>query len=330
MPDEITSAVPEDVLAAFGLAGARQELIEGGGVNRHWRIATRDEVVVVRRYGVTRGGDAIRWEQSLMTLAAGKGWPVPLARPATDGSPVVTFEGGAWTCQRFLEGVPAAADTPASRHILGRLLGRFHRDMTSFEAPGQRPGFGKTWELDVMVEPAGAGSFNALVATFGREFPELAANIRRQRYRSLRELARLHYPDLPDHPIHGGFSPRNLLFKEGQLSGVLGFDFARRDAWLCDLAPLLMPFEPLDPRLAAALFEGYQSVRQLSEAEWGLLPALVRASLLWWVAVLLVRWRLSGEAPAGIARTINERFPAFDAYEPEVRRLGQQGSAQPP
>lgn len=323
MGNEPTAVVPGEVLVAFGLAGGSQQAFDLGSVNRHWRVETRDEVVVVRRYGVLRGHGAIRWEQRLMTFAAGKGWPVPLARPATDGSAAVTFEGGMWTCHRFLDGQPAAGDTPASRHILGRLLGRFHRDVASFEAPGQRPGFGKTWELDVMVEPSGIESFNALVSAFGREYPELAANIRRQRYRNLRELARLHYPDLPDHPIHGDFSPRNLLFKDGQLSGVLDFDFARRDAWACDLAPLLMPFEPLDPRLAAALFEGYQSVRPLSEAEWALLPALVRASLLWWVALLLVRWRLSGEAPAGIARTINLRFPAFDAYEPEIRRLAR-------
>jgi Ser/Thr protein kinase RdoA (MazF antagonist) len=232
-----------------------------------------------------------------------------------------------WSCHRFLDGEPAASDTPASRHIAGRLLGRLHKDLASFEVGGQRPGLGKTWELDVMVEPAGMGTFNALVAGFGREYPELAATIRRQRYRNLRELSRLHYPDLADHPVHGDFSPPNLLFKDGQLTGLLDFDFSRQDAWLCDLAPLLMPFQPLEPRLAAGLFDGYQSVRRLSEAEWDLLPALVRASLLWWVAHLLVRWRFTGSAPAGIARTLNQRFPAFDAFEPEVRALAQRAMA---
>jgi len=58
-----------------------------------------------------------------------------------------------------------------------------------------------------------------------------------------------------------------------------------------------------------------------------LLPALVRASLLWWVALLLVGWRLTGDAPAGIQRTMNQRFPAFDAFEPEVRALAQRAMA---
>ena len=327
MAQEIGEQVPEEVLRAFGLSGAAQRLFADGNVNRHWRVDAENRTVVVRRYGVPRGLASISWEQQLMAFGAAKGWPTPVAEPPASVATAFEFGGRVWTCHRFLGGEAGTGDTPASRHIMGRLLGRLHKDLASFEESGQRPGFGKTWELDVMVEPAGLGSFNALLAAFGREYPELATTIRRQRYRNLRELSRLHYPDLADHPIHGDFSPRNLLFEDGQLTGLLDFDFARQDAWLCDLAPLLMPFQPLEPRLAAALFDGYQSVRQLSEAEWELFPALVRASLLWWVALLLVRWRITGEVPAGIARTMNQRFPAFDAYEPEVRAMAQRALA---
>ena len=146
-----------------------------------------------------------------MAFAAERSWPTPIALPASSGGLAVEFEGSAWTCHRFLEGLGVVTDTPAFRHITGRLLGRLHRDLSSFEKGGQRPGFGKLWELDVMVEPAGLGTFNALVGAFGREYPELAATIRRQRCRNLRELSRLHYPDLADHPIHGDFSPRNQI-----------------------------------------------------------------------------------------------------------------------
>lgn len=320
---QFAAVVPDDVLRAFGLEGARQQTLEAGHVNQHWRIGKGGERVVLRKYGVPRSDAGIHWEQDVMAFAAAQGWPVPLARPTATGGRVFRRDGEAWTCHAFLDGKQATADTAALRNIIGRLLGRLHRDLAGFAVEGQRPGFGKTWELDVVVEAAGAGSFNALVAAFGREYPDLAANIRRQRYRNLRELSRLHYPDLPDYPIHGDFAPRNLLFREGQLTGLLDFDFARSDARVCDLAPLLMPFQPLDPRLASGLFEGYQSVRPLSEQEWALLPALVRASLLWWVAVLLVRWRLQGGGPGGIARTMGQRFPAFDAYEPQIRALAQ-------
>ena len=82
-----------------------------------------------------------------------------------------------------------------------------------------------------------------------------------------------------------------------------------------------MPFQPLDQKLAAALLSGYQTVRPLSDAEWELLPALVRSALLWWVAFLLVQWRTRGGSVEGIARTMTVRFPAFEAAEPAYRGL---------
>ena len=147
--------------------------------------------------------------------------------------------------------------------------------------------------------------------------------IRRYRYRNLRELSRLHYPDLADMPVHGDFQRWNLLWHEGQLTGLLDFDFARRDAQACDLAVLLVPFEPLELRLAGPLLEGYQSVRELSEVEWELLPALSRASLLLWVALLLTSWRTGANltAVASITQTVTIRLPALDAAEAGFRSL---------
>lgn len=313
--------VPEAVLNEWGLSGGRVTRLEGGRMNRHWLAEKDGERLVVRRYHASRGVEGVLWEQALTAHLGRKGWPVAAAKAGMSASSVFGFDGAAWSVAPFLDGEPGDAESVAMRTIHGRLLGRLHNDMASLEGRVQRPGLGKTWELDVLVEPAGAGGFNALLAAFGREYSELAGRIRRERYRSLRELSRLHYPDLPDRPIHGDFHPWNLLFREGQLSGVLDFDQCRLDALACDIAPLLMPFQPLEPRLAAAFFSGYESVRPLSEGEWEILPALVRAALLWWVAHLLVRWRVDGEAPAGIARTMTERFPAFDAYEPTLRGL---------
>lgn len=313
--------VPEAVLNQWSLSGGRVTRLQGGRMNRHWLVETSGERLVLQRYHDSRALESVRWEQALIAHVGRRGWPVAVAKAGVTGTTTFPFEGAVWSVGSFLEGEPGDADSVAMRTIYGRLLARLHNDMGSFEGGGQRPGLGKTWELDVLVEPAGGGGFNALLAQFAREYPELAARIRRERYRNLRELSRLHYPDLPDRPIHGDFQPWNLLFREGQLTGLLDFDQCRIDALACDIAPLLMPFQPLEPRLAAAFFSGYESLRAMSGGEWEILPALVRAALLWWVAHLLVRWRLDGEAPAGIARTMTQRFPAFDAYEPTLRGL---------
>lgn len=316
MTRDPTDKVPEDVLAAYGFAGAEQRPFERGVVNRHWLVTHEGRSCVIGRYHPARTAAAIVWAQALVRHAERANWPVPTPIPAVDGRDVVERGGRLWAAARFLEGVSVAEDSAASLNIRGRLLARLHRGIAGFEVERQRPDTGKTWELDLVVAPADAGSFNELLAAFGREYPELAWSIRRQRYRNLRELARLHYPDLPDYPIHGDFGRWNLLWKDGQLTGLVDFDQCRRDAQLCDLAPLFMPFMPLDPRLAAGLLEGYQSIRPLSDGEWELLPGLIRAALLHWVAFLLVTWRMTGETPAGIARTMNERFPAFEAAVP--------------
>jgi len=314
------SQVPAPVLDAFGLGGGSTRLIEQGNVNRHWRVAQGGRVLVVRRYHAARSARSIRWEHDLMRFSAAKGWPVPVAVVAVSGVSLIEHAGRFWSIHPFLEGT-APADAATARELNGRWLGQLHRDLEDYPNHNQRPGSGKIWDLDVIAESGCAESWESLLAMFARDHARLADAVRHQRIRNLNELSRLHYQDLREQSIHGDFSLRNLLVRGGSLSGVLDFDFSRRDALACDIAPLLMPFQPLDPVLAAALLRGYQSVRPLSGSEWALLPALVRAALLWWVAHLLVRWRVEGVEPAGIARTINQRIPAFDASEPALLAL---------
>ncbi|GIW18643.1 phosphotransferase [Tepidiforma sp.] len=303
---------PTAVLRAFGLGGETLQSVSRDG--RVW--LTGRGVLKRRRLPGPEAG--LRWEAELRDAAARAGWPTARALAAADGVMAVDEGGRPWTCEERLPGEPRELTTVAAWRIAGRLLGRLHRDLAAADPGTQRPGLGKAWELDVLTDAAGAGTFNRLVAAFGREYPELAAAIRRERYRNLRELARLGYPELPEQPIHGDFSAKNLLWRDGELSGLVDWEFARRDAALCDLAPLLMPFGPLEPQFARALFEGYAAVRPVSNQEFGLLPALVRASLLWWVAVELIRWRLEGGPPERIARTMQVRFPAFERYALEL------------
>lgn len=322
MGESQSPEVPAAVLQAFDLGGAAPRVIHGGAVNRHWLVGAAGRQMVLRQYHASRTWAAVEWEQALVRHAAMRGWPV--AAPGATGAraPMFGCDGRLWAVAPLLEGEPRPSDSVALANIHGRLLGRLHHDLASFETQGQRPGLGKAWELDEWVRAADAGSFNDLLREFGKDYPGLAAEIRRQRYRNLRELSRLKYPDLPDMPIHGDFRPGNLLWKDGQLSGVLDFDQCRRDALVCDVALLLVPSLPLDVRLAAALIEGYQAVRKLSSLEFELLPALARASMLAWVAFLLVEWRLNGVQPTGIARTMTSRFPAFDAAAAGFRALG--------
>lgn len=313
---------PLEVLAGFGLAGREALALGGPGC---W-VVSGERRWLLKRRRLPGPPEGWSWEVGAREALGAMGWPTASGLVALDGAPCVVAGGDFWTCEELLPGMPRGLRSVASWRVHGRLLARLHRDLAALAPGAQRPGLGKVWELDVLTEAAGVGPFNGLLAAFEMEYGELARAIRRERYRNLRELSRLGYPDLREQPIHGDFSPGNVLWLGGELAGVVDWEFARRDAALCDFAALLMPFGPLEMRFAQALFDGYASLRPVSNQEFGLLPALVRASLLWWVTVLLVGWRLGRGGEVGIARTMRVRLPAFERFaldlgglRPEVR-----------
>lgn len=318
---DVTETIRE-VLECFGRKATAVHNAEGGLVNRTWRAETPAGPIAVRRYHLMRRSAAVAWEHELLEFAAGRAWPVPRALPTPEGITVVEYEGALWSVFPWLDGAPANDAHPGVAHISGRLLARLHRDLERFPGEGQRPGTGKVWELDIVAESAGVASFNMLVAEFSEQFAELAAGIRRQRYRTLRDLSALHYPDLPDRVVHGDFGMENLLLQDGQVTGVLDFDWCRRDALATDIATSITPFAPRDVAVTRSFLEGYQEARPLDDIEWLLLPALMRAQLVHFCAFRLVEWKLlnSPRAVSSINRTVNERFALVDSLAQALNR----------
>ena len=316
MPD----AVPSEVLLAFGMQDAEVTPIEQGLVNRHWRLDLGDRRYVLRRYHPRRTGEAIAWEQWLVDFAAKLGWPV--AKPVASGDGSTLVEHGGWYCAvaPFLEGTPFAGTSVTAYRRQGEALAELHDNLSDLEGP-QRPGFGPTWDLDMWVGLWGATGFDAIVDELDRVRPELASLIRTERAKNVRELIDGGVDDLPLLPIHGDFQRFNLLWEGERITGIVDFDFCRRDVLIADLAPLLSPFMPLEIEEAAALFDGYQSVRPLSQVERTLLLPMARAGLLRWVATLVAEWGGVGAVPDGIERTMTVRWPAFEQAAPAFEAL---------
>jgi Ser/Thr protein kinase RdoA (MazF antagonist) len=297
-------------------------VLDNGQVNTLWLLESGERRAVLRRLHVSRASAAVEWEVALVRFVCERGWPAPGTLPAGSGTQVLECESRLWTAAEYLPGEHPPEDSTAMQHIYGRLLARLLRDMAAFPLDGQRPGFGKLWELDISVAPADAGSFNDLLRQFGEDYPGLANAVRRYRYRNLRELSRLHYPDLPDYPVHGDFGAENLLWQDGKLSGLLDFDWCCRDALACDLAAAF-PWDHMTSDRIRALIEGYEEVRRLDDTEWALLPALTRAHLLSFVAFRLVEWKmLGGTRPAAsIERTVRDRLPRTEGLERYLQDL---------
>ncbi len=332
------SDIEREAVRAFGCEALTIEPVERRGVNAHWFVEATNGRRVLRRYRASRSLAAIAFEHALLRHAAARGWPVAAPIEDAEGKSVVTLYGSHFSLFPFLRGEPAPHESLAQKRVTGRLLARLHRDMASFEHTGQRDGFGRAWELDVFVQAAGGEGFNALLAAFSNDHPTLAWAVRREKYRNLRELARLGYGDLPVAPIHGDYGMDNLLFEGPQLTGLLDFDLARIDAPAYDIAAALNgecleapSFDGIDVGYARAFIEGYSRGRRIDEAEARLIVPLVRASILWLCLFRMLEWRDEGgdAAARSIARTVERRLPLLEARGPGITALALEASQSP-
>ena len=224
-------------------------------------------------------------------------------------------------CFHFCPGSPARR-LSVTRASKASFLAQLHRDLASWDAPGQRDGFGRAWELDLYVAAnCDYASLNDLLSVFGQEHPEIARAIRSQKYAMLRELSTLGYGELPAVPCHFDFHHDNLLFQRGTLSGLLDFDLAHLDARVADVASSIFldcfappAYSEISPTLAAQFVAGYVEHAPLSDAELQLIVPLIRAAILG-----LVVWRLAGWARGedreialhSLRRSVTDRLPSF-------------------
>jgi homoserine kinase type II len=317
-PDEELGAV----LGRFGIEPVAVSALPAGRYNTHWRVTSAAGEYALRRYNRARLAVSIPYEHAMLAHVAARGWPVAEPLRSLDGATVVERDGRCYALFPFLRGEPGPAHNVAHLRIKGRLLARLHRDMATFGDSEQRRGFGRVWELDIALQTSRFATFNAMVREFGHEHGRLASAIRAQRYRSLRELARLGYGDLADIQIHGDFQRDNLLFDRGELAGVLDFDNAHPDARAVDIAWSIIsdcgepPAETaIDARFAAALVGGYAEDTPLSDAELRLIVPLIRAH-----NVAICSWGVRGYLEAGDAsvlprleRRVSVRLPQLEA-----------------
>lgn len=101
--------------------------------------------------------------------------------------------------------------------------------------------------------------------------------------------------DLPTGIIHADLFPDNIFFRRDEVSGVIDFYFACRDAFGYDIAVCLNAwcFEAdyaFNVTKGRALLRGYQSVRPISAAERAALPLLARGAAMRFLLTRAYDW----------------------------------------
>jgi len=100
---------------------------------------------------------------------------------------------------------------------------------------------------------------------------------------------------LPQGIIHADLFPDNVFFLNNQLSGLIDYYFACNDMLVYDVAVCINSWcfekgQSFDRGKASAIINGYNKVRQLSEAELAALPLLCRGASIRFLLTRLYDW----------------------------------------
>ena len=283
---------PDEVLDTLGVQAVTPL---GGRINRHWLVAGRGEPLILRLWA--KSSSDIAYELRLLAEIAALGWPVA---PAVE-SPV-ELGGQIWCLFPFLSGEPPSVDDRiAEQRTRGRLLADFHADLARLGERGQRDGWRRCEEI--LEDP----TLDRVLGGQERERPEEVRILRWHLDRSRERIATLQPHVRPGRIVHGDFTPWNLRYSGGRLSGILDFELAHWDHRVGDFA---LSWRGRYDEIVHA----YAEVSPLEPVEWDLLTPV------WWAGLIdcACREMAAGTSDDGwIIRSLLRRSPLMgpDALE---------------
>jgi Ser/Thr protein kinase RdoA (MazF antagonist) len=291
-PDEVIRAVAERALPAWGLEGAKLELISRSE-NVVFRVETENDrawALRVHRPGYHTLAELESepiWTAALN--AAGIGAPV--AEPTRAGAPyaVIDVPGTAETrhvglvpwfdglpLTQQIEDAPDAASRDAHFERLGRLMAAMHDQAVAWRPPpgfrrhaldadgffGETPWWGRFWEIPGLT-------------------PEQRETLREARERIRARLAAYGKAHGTWSLIHADLRSANVLVR-GDRVFVIDFDDAAFGWHQYDLAVVLFDYATHTDiaRIQAALLAGYRARRAISDEDLALLPLFVVVRML--------------------------------------------------
>lgn len=246
--------------------------IAEGVENTNYRLETSAGRFVLTLFEGRTDAESLPFCLGLTNHLAERGFPA--ARPLRDrtgqwigrlngrAAAIVEWLDGAWLRQPSLEEVGRAGAALAGLHL------------KAADYPTRR------------VNPVGAAAWAALLdrsAQGARESED--RDLVSQCRSALNRLGDPFTDDLPSGAIHADYFPDNVLFAEGQVSGVIDVYFGCTGAFAYDLAIALTAWGfdgegRLIPGAVEAFRAGYEAVRPLTLAEEAALPRLGEAAAL--------------------------------------------------
>ncbi|MEE8439016.1 MAG: homoserine kinase [Micropepsaceae bacterium] len=255
--------------------------IAEGVSNSNYFLQTDKASFILTLYEKRIETDELPFFLGLMEHLAAEGLPCPTPVHAKDGSTTGTLNARSAAILTFLEGVSLRRPSAEHCSLAGAALANLHLRGANF--PQQRE------------NALGLSSWKSLAAECVADTENVTRDLKNLIEAEL-DFHTANWPrSLPTGIIHADFFPDNVLFVKKQVSGIIDFYFACRDAFSYDLAVALNAwcFEAdgsYNVTKGQALFAGYETVRALEQAERDALPILCRGAALRFLITRLFDW----------------------------------------
>ncbi len=245
--------------------------IAEGVENSNFYLRTANGAFILTLYEKRVRESDLPFFLGLMEHLASRGIACPLPVRRNDGGLSTTVNGRPAALLTYLDGLSLRQPAVAHCAAAGAALAALHEAGRGFELSRPNALSVKGWR-----DLARATTERADTVQTGM----------RSLIQSTLEHLEQHWPaGLPGGVIHADLFPDNVLFMDGQVSGLIDFYFACDDAFAYDLAVLLNAwcFE-LDGAFnitkGKALLGAYHKHRDLSDAEVAALPVLAQGAAL--------------------------------------------------
>lgn len=280
-----THVTPHDLeafLAAYDIGTARSfKGIAEGVENSNYLLKTDSGSFILTLYEKRVRAEDLPFFLGFMDFIATRN--VKSARPlrARDGATLGTLCGRPAALIEFLDGVSADPPSIAQARNAGAALAQLHLAGKDFAGMRDNDLGPAAWPRLLRAAAPRAGEVRASLADLLKE--------------QLDETLKDWPKDLPGGVIHADLFPDNVLFVGDEVSGLIDFYFACTDSYAYDIAVMINSWcfaksGAFEAEKSAALIEGYQSVRGLSDAERAALPRLARGACLRFILTRLNDW----------------------------------------
>jgi homoserine kinase type II len=301
------------VLVAYGLGPLRSfEGVAGGSVNSNFALEGARGRLFLRLYEEQDLAGAEHETAMLERLAAG-GVPTPAPFRRVDGGLVSVVRGrpaalfpwraGSMRCQ--------AGVTADDVRQVGQALAHLHRVGAGESAPTSRFRFEELSRRLERIAASGDVRFAPLV-------PSLRA--------SLEAAQQARDPKLPAGLIHSDLFRDNVLWDAGgNIAALLDFESACRGTYAYDLMVTVLSWcfgDDLDLGLGAALCEGYERIRPLSDPEARALSSEGSFAALRFTITRITDYAMRSDA---VGPRVVKDWRRFMKRFDELQRLGQGG-----